>query len=449
MRITMVGTGYVGLVSGACLAETGHEVTCIDLDQKKIEKLKQGQSTIYEPGLEQLIRQNIANERLFFSTVLADHVNSCDALIVAVGTPEKADGSADLSQVESVIKELAANVDKDLLVLIKSTVPIGTGDLVEKQIEEGLTRRGKKLNIVVASNPEFLKEGSAISDFMQPDRIVIGVAGKEDRTPFINLYSSFVRKDPHVLYFAERRASEMIKYVANSMLATRISFMNEMAQLCERIQVNIEEVKLGIACDSRIGSEFLSAGPGYGGSCFPKDVSALLEFSKAMDLDLKVLGAVQDVNALQQRHALGKITKHFGSVRGKTIAIWGLSFKPGTDDVRESPAYTIVKGLLQEGAKVQAHDPVASVNFALSLGDEQGISYVNNEYEACNGADALVLITDWSQYRFPNWQKVCQKVKQKVVFDFRNVYDPAMLSSMGVFYSSIGRPDHPPSTLRG
>ncbi len=441
MHVVMVGTGYVGLVTGACLAEVGHDVHCVDLDANKIKKLLDGICPIFEPGLESLIRRNIGHERLHFGTQLKAVVPKAEITFIAVGTPEGEDGSADLKYVKAVAAELGETVNHDMIVVVKSTVPVGTCDLVEKTIQEALAKRNVQHKVVVASNPEFLKEGDAINDFMKPDRIVVGLDDMIVADAFRELYRPFILDDQGKLLLMDRRSAELTKYSANAMLATRISFMNEMALLCEKLGANVDKVRLGIGSDARIGKKFLYAGPGYGGSCFPKDVAALLKTSESTGVDLKVLRAVTAANETQKERVFAKIGAHYGDLKKKRLAVWGLSFKPGTDDVRETPALVIIERLLNAGASVVAHDPVAEHNFAKLFGQHPQLSYVDNAYDAISGVDGLVLVTEWSEYKRPNWEKVAGMMAQKVVFDLRNQYESWDLMSRGFHYICVGRPD--------
>lgn len=441
MRVVMVGTGYVGLVSGTCLAEVGHDVVCVDLNEAKIQLLKDGRSPIYEPGLEGLIQRNMAHERLHFTTKLEDVLPDAEIVFIAVGTPEGEDGSADVSYVKAVAESIGTLMENDLTVVVKSTVPVGTCDLVEETIQKQLSARGASCKVAVASNPEFLKEGAAISDFMKPDRIVVGLNDQEAQVHFRDLYGPFVLDDQGKLLFMDRRSSELTKYGANSMLATRISFMNELSILCEELGADIDKVRQGIGTDPRIGKKFLFAGPGYGGSCFPKDVAALLKTGERNSVDLEVLQAVTRANIGQKERVADKVIKHFKNLKGKRIAVWGLAFKPGTDDVREAPAKTILNRLLENGAEVVAHDPQAKENFQKEFGTQERLVYAESAYEALKGADALVLITEWTEYRRPNWDKVAEFMNQKVVFDLRNQYQAKELYEKGYHYQCIGRPD--------
>lgn len=444
MKVVVVGTGYVGLVSGVCLAEVGHEVVCVDTDHRKIDNLRRGQLPIFEPGLEGLVKSNVEHERLIFTTSLSEALPGARCAFIAVGTPQGEDGSADLRYVKAVAQEIGKLANSELMVIVKSTVPVGSCDVVEGVIAAELKKRGVNFTVSVASNPEFLKEGAAIDDFMKPDRIIVGLMPTADakaQKVFGELYRPFVMDDPGKLFFMDRRSSELTKYGANAMLATRISFMNEMAQLCERVGANIDNVRIGIGADARIGKKFLYAGPGFGGSCFPKDVSALLRTGEDRGLRLAVLHAVVEANERQKQFVAEKVVKYFkGQIQGKKIVIWGLAFKPGTDDVREAPARTIIEYLLHNGASVVAHDPEAVENFTREIGPVAGLSYSSSSYDALKDADALVLVTEWREYKRPNWNKAAGLMKQKVVFDFRNQYDENALKEAGFYYECVGRP---------
>lgn len=442
MRIAVVGTGYVGLVTGTCLAEVGHIVTCIDLDERKIAKLKDGISPIYEPGLENLIKQNIEHERLNFTTHLEEGLKGAEVAFIAVGTPEGEDGSADLSYVKAVAKSIGQKCSGDLLAVVKSTVPVGTCDMVEETITKELSLRGVKTRVTVGSNPEFLKEGAAVSDFMHPDRIVCGVTNEQDAEKFRDLYNVFVIDDPSKIFIVDRRSSELIKYGSNAMLATRITFMNELAQLCEKVGADIDHIRRGMGSDGRIGRKFLWAGPGYGGSCFPKDVAALVRTGDQYGVNLSILKAVTDGNEAHKEHAGKKILNYFGGkLAGKTVAVWGLAFKPGTDDVREAPAATIIKLLLDAGAQVVGHDPQGKDNFSKEFGSFPKLSYVDEAYDAVKNADALVLVTEWPEYKRPNFEKIAGLMKTKTIFDLRNQWSYKPLKKLGYHYECMGRPD--------
>lgn len=440
MKIAVVGTGYVGLVTGSCLAEVGHYVTCIDISQEKVRMLKDAKSPIYEPGIEGLIKRNIDHERLQFTTKLAEALPDSEVVFIAVGTPEGEDGSADLKYVIAVANEIGQLLVKPAVVVVKSTVPVGTCDLVAQTIQKNFDARGVKFTVDVVSNPEFLKEGDAIKDFMKPDRIVVGVSTPASEQTMQRLYAPFITDDPGRLIVMDRRSSELTKYGANAMLATRISFMNEMSRLCEVVGANVDFVRLGMGSDPRIGRKFLYAGPGYGGSCFPKDVAALQKTGEQYQTPMTILNAVSDANKAQKEFVAEKIKKKFGGqLSGKKIAIWGLSFKPGTDDVRDAPAKTVIERLLSWGAEVIGHDPQGQKNFAREVTANPKLTYAEDAYTALKGADALVLLTEWTEYKRPNWQKVAQLMRQKMVFDFRNQYLADELQAQGFSYESVGR----------
>jgi UDPglucose 6-dehydrogenase len=442
MHISVVGTGYVGLVTGTCLAEVGHTVTCVDLDEKKVKMLKEARSPIYEPGLEPLIQQNLEHERLFFTTNLEDSLKGADVAFIAVGTPEGEDGSADLSYVRAVAKSIGEKCSGNILVIVKSTVPVGTCDMVDSIIQDTLKARGAKYRVTVGSNPEFLKEGAAVNDFLHPDRIVAGVTNEQDAELLRELYTVFVIDDPSKLFIVDRRSSELIKYGSNAMLATRISFMNELARLCEKVGADIDNVRRGMGSDARIGRKFLWAGPGYGGSCFPKDVAALVKTGDQYGVSLEILKSVTTANEAQKKHGASKVLNHFnGNLKGKTVAVWGLAFKPGTDDVREAPALTIIETLLDAGATVIGHDPQGQENFSREIGSKKGLTYVDNAYDAVKNADALVLVTEWPEYKRPNFDKVGSLMRNKAVFDLRNQWSFKQLKALGFHYECIGRPD--------
>ena len=442
MRIAVVGTGYVGLVTGTCLAEVGHSVTCVDLDERKIKLLRDAKSPIFEPGLEPLIAQNIEHHRLFFTTNLEEALKGADVAFIAVGTPEGEDGSADLTYVRTVAKSLGEKCSGNLLAIVKSTVPVGTCDIVDQIIQDTLKSRGAKHRVTVASNPEFLKEGAAVNDFLHPDRIVAGVTNEHDAETLRELYTVFVIDDPSKLFIVDRRSSELIKYGSNAMLATRISFMNELARLCEKVGADIDNVRRGMGSDPRIGRKFLWAGPGYGGSCFPKDVAALVKTGDHYGVSLEVLKSVTTANEAQKKHGARKILDHFGGkLQGKTVAVWGLAFKPGTDDVREAPAITIIEMLLDAGAHVIGHDPQGQDNFSREIGSKKNLSYVEDAYDAVKNADALVLVTEWPEYKRPNFEKISGMMRSKNIFDLRNQWSFKNLMNQGFHYQCIGRPD--------
>lgn len=437
MRIAVVGTGYVGLVSGTCLAETGVTVTCVDVDAAKIEKLNHGQVPIYEPGLAELIEKNTRGGRLFFTTSLQEGLADADAVFIAVGTPPDEDGSADLHYVLGVAREIGEMVEKYIVVVTKSTVPVGTNKRVKATIQAALDKRGLELEFDVASNPEFLKEGDAVNDFMHPDRVIIGVESDRAKKVMERLYHAFILNNTPI-YFMDIPSAEMTKYAANSMLATRISFMNDMANLCELVDANIDAVKQGIGSDSRIGNKFLNAGCGYGGSCFPKDVKALIRTGRDYHYDMQVLQAVEEVNDRQKTILFEKISKHYhGDLRGKHFGLWGLSFKPATDDMREAPSLILIEQLLAAGATVTAYDPVAMDECRRRIGDS--ISYASEMYDALKDADAMIVVTEWQEFKVPKFTYIERALKEKVIFDGRNIYSPEQMREFGYVYYGIGR----------
>ncbi|GAB3821486.1 UDP-glucose dehydrogenase family protein [Pontibacter rugosus] len=436
MRIAVVGTGYVGLVTGTCFAEVGIDVTCIDIDVKKIENLKKGILPIYEPGLEEMVMRNTQKERLTFSNDLASSIQGCEAAFIAVGTPPGEDGSADLKYVLAVATSIGENMNNYMVVVTKSTVPVGTAEKVRKAIEQALAARGVDIPFDVASNPEFLKEGAAIDDFLKPDRIVVGVASEKAEGVMKKLYKPFLMNG-HPLIFMDIPSAEMTKYAANAMLATKISFMNDIANLCEIMGADVNMVRKGIGSDVRIGNKFIYPGIGYGGSCFPKDVKALIRTASENGYSMRVLQSVEEVNENQKSVLYNKIHSHFnGDLSGKTFALWGLSFKPKTDDMREAPSLVIIQKLLEQGAKVRAYDPVAMKEAKHILGDT--IEYGKDEYEALIDADALLLITEWPEFRSPNFNVVNKLMKNKVIFDGRNIYEGADMREKGFKYYGIG-----------
>ncbi len=438
MNIAIVGTGYVGLVSGSCFSEMGINVTCVDINAQKIESLEKGVIPIYEPGLEDIVQKNIADGRLHFSTSLASCIDECSAVFIAVGTPPGEDGSADLQYVLAVARTFGQLINKYTLLVTKSTVPIGTSNKVKRAVEEELAKRGVDIPFDVASNPEFLKEGAAIKDFMSPDRIVVGVDSARARELMERIYRPFQLNNYRVIIM-DILSAEMTKYAANAMLATRISFMNEMARLCEATGANIDKVRAGIASDTRIGSKFLYPGCGYGGSCFPKDVKALIRTGQEHGVQMEVISAVDNVNNTQKRVVFEKLEKALGGdLKGKTIAVWGLSFKPETDDMREAPSVIIIKLLQEAGAIIRAFDPIA-MNEAKAhyLGD--GIYYASNIYDAASGADAVAMVTEWRQFRLPNWPRIKECMRGNVIVDGRNIYTPEELKELGFEYYSIGK----------
>lgn len=439
MKIAVVGTGYVGLVSGACFAEMGVEVTCVDIDEQKVAKLRQGIIPIYEPGLEDIVLRNHREGRLHFTTDLADCLDEVEVVFSAVGTPPDEDGSADLSYVLNVARQVGARMSKYVLVVTKSTVPVGTARKVKAAIQEELDKRGVQIEFDVASNPEFLKEGAAVKDFMSPDRVVVGVESERARRLMQKLYAPFMLVSNRLL-FTDIPSAEMIKYAANSMLATRISFMNDIANLCELVGADVNMVRKGIGSDTRIGSKFLYAGCGYGGSCFPKDVKALIKTAEQNGYDMRVLRAVEEVNENQKSVLFKKVSAYFdGDLQGKTIALWGLAFKAETDDMREATSLVTIKLLLEAGCNVRVYDPVAMDECRRRMG-EASIYYARDIYDATLGADALLLLTEWKQFRLPSWDVVRRTMNGPVVFDGRNLYDPEDIRQSGFYYSSIGRP---------
>ncbi|MGQ1928825.1 UDP-glucose dehydrogenase family protein [Ornithobacterium rhinotracheale] len=436
MKIVIVGTGYVGLVTGACLADVGMQVTCVDVDKTKIENLKKGILPIYEPGLEDIVHRNFESGRLDFSTSLKDSLPGSQVVFIAVGTPPGEDGSADLQYVKAVATEIGQHMNDYLVVVTKSTVPVGTSHIVKSCVQDELNKRNLALEFDVASNPEFLKEGAAIKDFMSPDRVIIGVENERAKKILEKIYKPFLLNGFRVIYMSITSA-EMTKYAANAMLATRISFMNDIANLCDKVGANINDIRAGIGADPRIGKKFLYAGVGYGGSCFPKDVKALAKTAKDLGHSLQILDAVEEVNNRQKLVLAEKILKHFGNdLSGKTIALWGLAFKPNTDDMREAPAIYIAEELLKHGAKIKAIDPVATHEAKKVLGDR--ISYHKNVYETTEGADAIALVTEWNEFRFPDWDKILTQLKNPVIFDGRNIYERDFMEDKGFIYYGIG-----------
>ena len=431
MKIAVVGTGYVGLVAGVCFADSGHTVVCVDIDEKKIAGLREGRSPIYEPGLEELLERNLAAERISFSTSLADALRACEVVFIAVGTPERDDGSADLRAAMSVAHQIAGSAERYTVVVNKSTVPVGTAARMQAEIAARA-----KVEIDVVSNPEFLKEGAAIDDFQRPDRIVIGSPSERARTLMAELYASFVRTESPI-YFMDPRSAELTKYAANAMLAARISFMNDVAMLCERVGADVDSVRKAMGADERIGQKFLFPGCGYGGSCFPKDVKALIATARNYGLDFTLLSAVDAVNDRQKRLLSRKASAHFGSLRGKKFAVWGLAFKPKTDDLRHAPALTLIDELLADGADVVAHDPVAMDNTRRVFGER--VQMVQNPYAAAEGADGLFLVTEWNEFRQPDFARIKAAMRQPVLFDGRNIWNPARMRELGFTYYGVGR----------
>ena len=437
MKIVIVGTGYVGLVTGTCLAQVGIDVTCVDVDQEKIENLKKGILPIYEPGLEGMVTKNYSKGRLKFSTKLAEAIKGADAAFIAVGTPPGDDGSADLKYVLMVAREIGENMDDYCVVITKSTVPVGTAAKVKKEVQDALESRGAQMDFDVASNPEFLKEGAAVEDFMKPDRIVIGVESERARKILDKVYHPFVLNG-HPVLFMDVPSAEMTKYAANSLLATKISFMNDVANLCEIMGADVNMVRKGIGTDPRIGNKFIYPGIGYGGSCFPKDVKALARTARQNGHEMRILQAVEDVNEDQKMVLFNKVNKAFGGdLSGKHFAMWGLSFKPNTDDMREAPSLVIIDQLLKAGATVKAYDPVAMEEAQHQhLGNT--IQYAQDEYDALKDADALLLVTEWSEFRVPDFDEMKSLMKNPIVFDGRNVFEVDRMADLGFEYHCIG-----------
>lgn len=436
MKIAVVGTGYVGLVTGTCLAEVGTDVTCIDIDKKKIEGLKNGVMPIYEPGLEPMVTRNYKKGKLHFSTDITSAIKDADVAFIAVGTPPGEDGSADLQYVLKVASQIGANMNSYGVVVTKSTVPVGTAEKVRAAVQEQLDARGVDIDFDISSNPEFLKEGAAIDDFMKPDRIVVGVDTAKAEETMGKLYKPFIMNG-HPLIFMDIPSAEMTKYAANSMLATRISFMNDIANLCEIMGADVNAVRKGIGSDPRIGSRFIYAGIGYGGSCFPKDVKALIETGKQNNYRMRILEAVEDVNESQKSVLFNKLTSSLGTdLSGKTFAMWGLSFKPNTDDMREAPSLVLIDKINAAGGKVVAYDPVAMPETKHMIGDI--ITYVDEPYQALDGADALLLVTEWSEFKLLDFDEVTKRLKNKLIFDGRNIYDRKEMAEMGYEYYCIG-----------
>lgn len=436
MKISVVGTGYVGLVTGTCLAEVGTDVVCIDIDEKKIEGLKNGIMPIYEPGLESMVVRNHKKGRLHFSTSLEESIKGAQVAFIAVGTPPDEDGSADLKYVLGVAREIGKHMSEYGVIVTKSTVPVGTSEKVKKAVQDELDKRGVSIDFDIASNPEFLKEGAAIDDFMKPDRIVVGVESQRAQETMSKLYKPFIMNG-HPLIFMDIPSAEMTKYAANAMLATRISFMNDIANLCEIMGADVNKVRQGIGSDPRIGSRFIYAGIGYGGSCFPKDVKALIKTARENGHAMRILEAVEDVNDDQKSVLFNKMVNVLGNdLSGKTFTMWGLSFKPNTDDMREAPSLVLIDHIINAGGKVVAYDPVSMEETQRMIGDK--ITYSENRYDALEGSDALLLVTEWSEFKIPDFDTVGEKLKNKLIFDGRNVYDKHEMKSLGFEYYCIG-----------
>ncbi len=437
MKIAVVGTGYVGLVAGTCFADSGNDVICVDIDPEKIDKLHQGQIPIFEPGLEGLVLRNVKEERLSFTTDIKSAVENSEIIFIAVGTPPDEDGSADLKHVLAVARDIGKNMNGFKVVVNKSTVPVGTADKVTAEI-----KRHTSLEFSVVSNPEFLKEGAAIDDFMRPDRVVIGTSNKKAAEMMKRLYAPFVRSG-NPIHVMDERSAELTKYAANSMLATKISFINEIANLCDKVGANIENVRQGIASDSRIGHHFIYPGTGYGGSCFPKDVQALIRTAREYGVEAQIIQSVEEVNYRQKTVLVDRIKSYFkGDLAGKTIAMWGLAFKPRTDDMREAPAIAMINALTKEGAAIHAHDPEALNEAGRIFGDRIGkeIILFEKRYEALENTDALLIMTEWNAFREPDFLLIKESLRRPVIFDGRNLYEPERMKELGIDYYSIGRP---------
>ncbi len=437
MKIAVVGSGYVGLVTGACFAESGINVICVDNNKEKIQQLKDGSIPIYEPGLETVIRRNVEKKRLSFSSGIREGITGSEVIFIAVGTPPGEDGSADMKHVLQVAREIGEELNNYIVIVTKSTVPVGTSEKIRRTINEELEKRNVKVEFDMASNPEFLKEGAAVEDFMKPERIVIGVDNEKTGDIMKKLYKPFVLNN-HPILFMDIASAEITKYAANAMLATRISFINEMANLCEILGADINHVRKGIGSDSRIGSKFIYPGVGYGGSCFPKDVKAIIRTARDNGYELNVINAVEKANEFQKNVIYNKISKHFcNNLKDKTIGIWGLSFKPKTDDIRESSSIILIEKLLEEGTNIQAYDPAAISETRKLFGNR--IQYFDDPYDALRGVAALALMTEWSEFHLPDFGKMSELMKEKVIFDGRNIYDPMEIRKLGFKYFSIGR----------
>jgi UDPglucose 6-dehydrogenase len=437
MKVAVVGTGYVGLVAGTCFADAGNEVVCVDIDKDKIDKLNRGEIPIYEPGLEEMLRRNVKQERLFFTTDIREAVKNNLIIIIAVGTPPDEDGSADLKHVLAVARDVGKYANGFKVVIDKSTVPVGTADKVKAEIKKHTDHE-----IAVVSNPEFLKEGAALEDFMKPDRVIIGTDNPEAEEIMRNLYAPFVRTGKPVIVM-DIRSAELTKYASNAILATKISFMNEIANLCEKVGANVENVRRGMGSDRRIGPYFIFPGVGYGGSCFPKDVKAIIKTASEYGQDLKILRSVEEVNERQKTILMDKINAYFkNDLQGKTFAMWGLAFKPNTDDMREAPAIAMIRGLVGQGAKIQAHDPEANKEAQWRFADilDNGLKLFSKRYDALEDADALIIMTEWNAFREPDFYLIKETMKNAVIFDGRNLYNPERMKKLEIDYFSIGRP---------
>ncbi len=438
MRVSIFGTGYVGLVTGSCLSYSGHDVLCVDVDEAKVQRLRQGEIPIYEPGLENIVRESTAQDRLRFTTDAKEAVDHAEIIFIAVGTPPDEDGAADLRYVLQVAESVGTYIQDYRLVINKSTVPVGSADKVRDKIAQTLKARGAEISYDVASNPEFLKEGAAVNDFQKPDRIVVGTDSAKVEELMRELYAPFNRNHDKLM-FMDVRSAELTKYAANAMLATKISFMNEMSRIAESLGADVELVRRGIGSDPRIGYQFIYPGCGYGGSCFPKDVKALVRTADEIGVEAAILKSVEEVNDTQKEVLIKKVEQHFGDVNGKTFALWGLAFKPNTDDMREAPSRVLMEALWSKGAKFQAFDPEAKEEVERIYGTREDLKLVDAPYEALQGADALVVCTEWTVFRSPDWDKVKSLLSEAVIFDGRNLYDPAVLSKRGISYYSIGR----------
>ena len=438
MNLAVIGTGYVGLVTGTCFAQCGSNVVCVDVNEERISTLRKGTVPFYEPGLEEMMSSNMREGRLSFTVSAAEALKDSEACFICVGTPQNPDGSANLSYIQSAAHDIGQGMSGNLLVVVKSTVPVGTNKAVQSIIESELVSRNVDCKIFMASNPEFLREGSSVKDFLEPDRVIIGVNDTEGQKVFLQMYSFL---EPSKLLFMDIASAEMSKYAANAMLAARISFMNEIAGICEHVGANVESVRRGIGLDERIGEKFLSAGCGYGGSCFPKDVRTLRDFARAAGYEAHILTAIDDVNELAKASMFAKISAKFDTLKGRVIAIWGLSFKANTSDTREAPAQVLIRSLLDAGAKIQASDPRAIEETRKVLGERQGLVYVNDMYDAVNGANALAVLTEWDIYKQPDFERVKKLMNRKLIVDGRNLYSLDEMQCWGFEYISVGRPE--------
>lgn len=441
MKLTVYGSGYVGLVTGSLLADVGNNVLCVDVDEKKVADLRNGIVPIYEPGLDDVIKRNVESNRLEFTTDMDEAVAHSELQFIAVGTPPDEDGSADMQYVAAVAKTIGERMDSRKLVVTKSTVPVGTGDMVERVIQDSLAARGKSLETVVISNPEFLKEGAAIEDFMKPDRIVVGTSDQYAMEQMRELYAPFCRNRRDRLIFMSRRSSELTKYAANALLATKISFMNELSNISDRLGADIEDVRVGIGSDPRIGYHFIYPGCGYGGSCFPKDVKALVATAREVNYKAELLEAVDNVNDRQKHVLFEKLAGHFNNdLAGKTFAVWGLSFKPNTDDLREAPSRVLIESIIKAGASVKAYDPVAMTEMRHFYPNEKNLNLIGTAMDCCIDADALLINTEWLEFRSPNFDFLKDNLRKSLIIDGRNLYDPEHMRNMGFIYDCIGRP---------